>query len=283
MHDYMRAVLPPANAEGDVRVCLDGMVRLLLDTYPSADDDTLILYFHPEDRAAAAADLTRLRKDRAEMARFFASEEVPEVLYEATPLYTDPTKRPGPGWEWNAARGTAGAWCSPEEAKRHNEAVLASRAAETDRLSAEQHEQIVCVVGLITNDWNDVLLIRSKKPGRRWELPGGKKKRGETWRASTLREIEEETGITPVLAPGAPLAVIDGVPVAGAGYPSIVLIVAGKSQGDAAWSSMRPGGDAAEVGWFKLTGIPWDDLSKIGSADTLRAYAVQMGLPEVAR
>lgn len=145
------------------------------------------------------------------------------------------------------------------------------------------HEQIVCVVGLVTNDWNDVLLIRSKKPGRRWELPGGKKKRGESWRAATLREIEEETGIVPILAPGAPLAVIDGVPVAGAGYPSIVLIVTGKAQGDAAWSSMRPGGDAAEVGWFKIGGIPWDDLSKIGSAETLRSYAVAMGLPEVAR
>ena len=141
----------------------------------------------------------------------------------------------------------------------------------------------MCVVGLITNAWNEVLLIQSKKPGRAWELPGGKKKRGETWRTATLREILEETGLTPVLAPGAPLAVLDGVPVASAGYPSVVLIVAGKVDGDAAWGDLRPGGDAAEAAWFPLAKIPWSDLSKIGSAETLRAYAVAMGFPEVAR
>lgn len=241
MHDeYMKAVLPPANTDGDVRVNLDGMVRLLLDTYPSAQDDQIVLYFHPEDRAQAAGELARLRADRAETRRMFEAGEVPKVLYESFPC--------------------AGA------AKRDVE-----------------HEQMVCVVGLIQNDWNEILLIRSKKPGRNWELPGGKKKRGETWRAATLREIKEETGVEPNLAPGAPLAALDGIPVASAGYPSLVLIVAGKVDGDAAWRDLRPGGDAVDAGWFALADIPWGDLSKIGSAETLRAYAVQMGLPEVAR
>lgn len=240
MRDYMKAVLPPADSEGDIRVNLDGMVRVLLDTYPNASDDEVVLYFSPDDRGTAAREIAKLRTERAEMRRLFEAGELPEVLYKSFPC-----------------------------------AAVARRDTE--------HEQIVCVVGLITNDWNDVLLIRSKKLGRSWELPGGKKKRGETWRAATLREVVEETGIVPVLAPGAPLAVLDGVPVAGAGYPSVVLIVAGKVDGDAAWRDLRPGGDAAEAAWFRLANIPWSDLSKIGSAETLRTYAVQMGVPEVAR
>ena len=241
MHDNMNAVLPQADSEGDVRVNLDGMVLLLLDTYPSATDDEIARYFHPEDRVAATSQAAYVRANRAERKRLFEAGELPKDIL-------------------------------------HEFSFMAAKHAAVD-----VHEQIVCVVGLVTNDWNDVLLIRSKKPGRRWELPGGKKKRGETWRAATLREIKEETGEEPNLAPGAPLAVLDGIPVAGAGYPSLVLIVAGKVQGDAAWTNMRPGGDAAEVGWFKLADIPWTDLSKIGSAETLRAYVVQMGLPEVAR
>ena len=257
MHDYMRAVLPPADSEGDVRVNLDGMVRLLLDTYPSATDDDIVCYFNPVDRTSAAEVVARLRAVRAETKRLFEAGELPEVLFDPEVV------------------------CSPEEAKRRQAAARARDLARSGR--DVDHEQIVCVVGLITNAWNEVLLIQSKKPGRAWELPGGKKKRGETWRTATLREILEETGLTPVLAPGAPLAVLDGVPVASAGYPSVVLIVAGKVDGDAAWGDLRPGGDAAEAAWFPLAKIPWSDLSKIGSAETLRAYAVAMGFPEVAR
>lgn len=259
MHDYMKAVLPPADAEGDVRVNLDGMVRLLLDTYPSAQDDQLVLYFHPEDRAQAAGELARLRADRAETRRLFEAGELPEVLHD--PIVG----------------------C----ARIGHTITVASDAFDTRTglffTRDVEHEQMVCVVGLITNEYDEVLLIRSKKPGRAWELPGGKKKRGETWRAATLREIKEETGVEPNLATGAPLAALDGIPVASAGYPSLVLIVAGKVDGDAAWRDLRPGGDAVDAGWFALADIPWPDLSKIGSAETLRAYAVQMGLPEVAR
>jgi len=129
MHDYIAPVLPAADSEGDVRVNLDGMVRLLLDTYPNESDDKIVVYFHPEDRAQAAGEVARLRKDRAETRRLFDAGELPEVLFDL-------------------------ATCSPEEAAKR-------RSQARERLAARggrdvEHEQIVCVVGLITNEWGEI-------------------------------------------------------------------------------------------------------------------------------
>ena len=49
---------------------------------------------------------------------------------------------------------------------------------------------------LVTNDWNEVLLVRSWFGHQRWSLPGGGIRRGESLALAGVREVLEETGVT---------------------------------------------------------------------------------------
>lgn len=134
----------------------------------------------------------------------------------------------------------------------------------------------VCVVGIVHNLKSEVLLIKNNKPGRGWELPGGKKKRGESWRDAVRRELEEEAGMTDIAWSDENPVVIDGWPTSSAGYESIVILVEG-----AVLSDVQPmaGSDAAEARWCPIDQIPWDDLSKIGSAEELKTWVRWRGGP----
>ncbi len=55
------------------------------------------------------------------------------------------------------------------------------------------YTHFVSVAALVTNDDNEILLIKS--PGRGWEYPGGMVEPGETFEDALLREIKEESGI----------------------------------------------------------------------------------------
>jgi len=51
----------------------------------------------------------------------------------------------------------------------------------------------VSVAGLVTNEKNEVLLVKSPKRG--WEFPGGMVEPGESLQEALIREIFEESGI----------------------------------------------------------------------------------------
>lgn len=55
-----------------------------------------------------------------------------------------------------------------------------------------EHNHFVSVAGLITNDADEVLLVKS--PRRGWEFPGGVVESGESLQAALKREIFEESG-----------------------------------------------------------------------------------------
>lgn len=52
---------------------------------------------------------------------------------------------------------------------------------------------VVAAGGLITNDKNEILLVKNPRKG--WEYPGGIVESGETLPQGLIREIKEETGV----------------------------------------------------------------------------------------
>ncbi len=126
---------------------------------------------------------------------------------------------------------------------------------------------IICVTGLVLSG-DKVALIRSRKPGRAWELPGGKvtpEDRGD-WRVALSREIREETGM--VIKPSA-WSVVDvlvGQPTPGAMFPSMIIVARTAARG-----ALTAGDDAADAGWFGRDDLP-SPLSKLESRRALAQW-----------
>lgn len=121
------------------------------------------------------------------------------------------------------------------------------------------------VVALITDPAGRLLLIRSKKPGRGWELPGGKINGDELWREALCREVREETGLEIALSEEPP-RVLDGKRVPGA-FTNVVLFAKGRADGEP-----TAGDDAAEARWFTADEVPLAELSEFASADDIRYW-----------
>ena len=56
-----------------------------------------------------------------------------------------------------------------------------------------EYTHFVSIAGLVCNDKNEILLLRS--PHRGWEYPGGMVEPGEALQDALIREIKEETGV----------------------------------------------------------------------------------------
>lgn len=57
-----------------------------------------------------------------------------------------------------------------------------------------EYTHFVSVAGLVINDKDEILLLKSPKRG--WEYPGGMVEPHETLQEALIREIQEETGVT---------------------------------------------------------------------------------------
>ena len=55
------------------------------------------------------------------------------------------------------------------------------------------HNHLVSVAALVTNEKGDILLVNS--PWRGWEYPGGLIEPGETFQEALRREVREEAGV----------------------------------------------------------------------------------------
>ena len=126
----------------------------------------------------------------------------------------------------------------------------------------------VRVAILATDPGDRILLVRT---ARGWELPGGKVE-DEPWEDAARREAREETGLEVVLA-GAP-QVLNGEPVNGASYRSVVLVARARAEGQP-----TAGDDALEARWFTRAELPWGALSELVSVEALRAWAVEQAEP----
>lgn len=134
----------------------------------------------------------------------------------------------------------------------------------------------LCVAALLV-DGERVALIRSSKPGRAWELPGGKVGPGETWQQALSREVREETGL--VVAPNAwrLVDVLAGKPTPGAQFPSTIIAARADARGE-----LQAGDDAAEAAWWPRTGLP-EELSALQSRDVLFAWNAERPPKYVSR
>jgi phosphoglycolate phosphatase-like HAD superfamily hydrolase/ADP-ribose pyrophosphatase YjhB (NUDIX family) len=63
------------------------------------------------------------------------------------------------------------------------------------RPAAAERLPVVTVGGLIFNDADEVLMLRTHKWSGLWGIPGGKTKLGETSEAALVRELKEETNL----------------------------------------------------------------------------------------
>ena len=64
-------------------------------------------------------------------------------------------------------------------------------------MSREYPDRPIAGVGIVVLKGDSVLMIQRGKAPRegQWSIPGGKQKLGETWRATAVREVREETGV----------------------------------------------------------------------------------------
>ena len=127
---------------------------------------------------------------------------------------------------------------------------------------------ILCVTGLVL-DGDRIALIRSRKPGRAWELPGGKltPEDGGDWRVALSREIREETGQQIDPAAWSVTDVLIGKPAPGAEFASTIIVARAAGRG-----ALTAGDDAADAGWFRRDELP-SDLSRLESLEAIRAWA----------
>lgn len=100
-----------------------------------------------------------------------------------------------------------------------------------------------------------LLLVRSGKPGRAWELPGGAREPGEgAWRA-VVREVAEESGAE---------FIHDGLARSVEGC--VVFY------GTSATHVLAPGDDAVEAQWFDKSEVAALQLSDLPTAVVIRGW-----------
>ncbi len=134
-------------------------------------------------------------------------------------------------------------------------------------MSREYPDRPIAGVGVVVLKDDTVLMIQRGKPPRdgQWSIPGGKQKLGETWRATAVREVREETGV--VIALIGLVVVVDAI--VREGDPLLPGVRPGPEKTDprkpvryhytlvdcaAEWTGgeVRAGSDAAHAEWWPL-------------------------------
>jgi ADP-ribose pyrophosphatase YjhB (NUDIX family) len=101
------------------------------------------------------------------------------------------------------------------------------------------------IVERLTSEGPLIAVICRERYGEEWALPKGKRKPGETWQQTALREVEEEIGVRAVIVglAGATTYLAQGV-------PKLVLYWHMRAENEAAFT---PNEEVTKVAWLKRT------------------------------
>ncbi len=144
-------------------------------------------------------------------------------------------------------------------------------------MDREYPQYAIAAVGCVVIRNDEILLVKRGYPPRTnyWSIPGGVIEAGETLYEAAIRELEEETGLTG--KPSGILAVADVSLREGDRVRYRYVIVDVYFDPYTIRGSIRPGGDALDVKWFKLDRVvEREDIT--GSTKRLVKMIIDHGL-----
>jgi 8-oxo-dGTP diphosphatase len=114
-------------------------------------------------------------------------------------------------------------------------------------MNERQQRVILAASAVVWHEGKVLLVRRGRPPGKDfWSLPGGKIEPGEAPEAAALREVQEETGLSPRIA-----GVIGVFTVTAGEFGYQISCFAARSEHGA----IQHGDDAAEARWFDFAGL----------------------------
>lgn len=99
------------------------------------------------------------------------------------------------------------------------------------------------VVERDTPEGSCIAVIYRERYGPEWALPKGKRKRGESWQQTALREVEEEIGLRAKIA-----GVAGATAYLAGGVPKIVLYWTMRAEGEA--PPFTPNEEVRKLAWL---------------------------------
>jgi 8-oxo-dGTP diphosphatase len=112
-----------------------------------------------------------------------------------------------------------------------------------ERLDAEVIEGAGGVVENSSPGGHRIAVIYRERYSGEWGLPKGKRKQGESWQATALREVEEEIGLKPVIT-----GIVGASAYLAGGVPKLVLYWRMRVDGEV--PPFEPNDEAKVLAWL---------------------------------
>jgi 8-oxo-dGTP diphosphatase len=113
-------------------------------------------------------------------------------------------------------------------------------------MSGKLDGEVIEAAGGIERDTSKgqrIAVIYRERYGGEWGLPKGKRRAGESWQKTALREIKEEIGITPII-----VGIAGATAYLAAGVPKVVLYWRMRIEGKA--PPFTPNKEVTKVTWL---------------------------------
>lgn len=140
----------------------------------------------------------------------------------------------------------------------------------SEKLDAQVIEAAGGIVELDTSEGQRIAVIYRERYGGEWSLPKGKRKAGESWQRTALREVNEEIGVTPVI-----VGIAGATAYLAGGVPKVVLYWRMRIEGDV--PPFTPNKEVKKVTWL----APANAIERLTHLEEARI--IRMIFPEANR